>query len=151
MKNVNRFSYHRFSLYFRLEISDLSLAAFYTHSYVPYAHRHTHTKSAAKLQKIFEFCKYFDKKISEKCNIDHKRAIFTPCNDHIWAIYHNKKGSLTRVFSCTPSRGRTGTDCSTGVWDQRVYRFRHLGSRVRQICWDKKGDCLQSRERGISA
>ena len=88
MKNVNRFSYHRFSLYFRLEISDLHLAASYTHSYVPYAYKHTHTKSAAKLQKIFEFCKYFDKKISEKCNIDHKRAIFTTCIDQSWAIFH---------------------------------------------------------------
>ena len=29
--------------------------------------------------------------------------------------------------SCTQSRGRTGTGCPTGVWDQRVYRFRHLG------------------------
>ena len=27
----------------------------------------------------------------------------------------------------TQTRGRTGMDCSTGVWDQRVYRFRHLG------------------------
>ena len=31
---------------------------------------------------------------------------------------------------CTQSRDRTGTDCSTGVWDQRVYRFRHLGLSV---------------------
>ena len=27
----------------------------------------------------------------------------------------------------TQTRARTGMDCSTGVWDQRVYRFRHLG------------------------
>ena len=32
-----------------------------------------------------------------------------------------------RVIVCTQSRGRTGTGCPTGVWDQRVYRFRHLG------------------------
>ena len=27
----------------------------------------------------------------------------------------------------TQTRDRTGMDCSTGVWDQRVYLFRHLG------------------------
>ena len=30
----------------------------------------------------------------------------------------------------TQSRGRTGTGRPTGVWDQRVYRFRHLGLKA---------------------
>ena len=34
---------------------------------------------------------------------------------------------LPSLLLCTQTRGRTGMDCSTGVWDQRVYRFRHLG------------------------
>ena len=33
----------------------------------------------------------------------------------------------THWYFRTQSRGRTGTGCPTGVWDQRVYRFRHLG------------------------
>ena len=40
-----------------------------------------------------------------------------------------KRLSIESLF-CTQSRGRTGTDCSTGVWDQRVYRFRHLGEQA---------------------
>ena len=35
--------------------------------------------------------------------------------------------AITLSFEGTQSRGRTGTGCPTGVWDQRVYRFRHLG------------------------
>ena len=27
----------------------------------------------------------------------------------------------------TQNRDRTGMPCGTGVWDQRVYQFRHLG------------------------
>ena len=37
---------------------------------------------------------------------------------------------VTALFSfkpCTQTRARTGMGCPTGVWDQRVYRFRHLG------------------------
>ena len=41
--------------------------------------------------------------------------------------YKKRLRALARSLSCTRSRDRTGTDCSTGVWDQRVYRFRHPG------------------------
>ena len=34
---------------------------------------------------------------------------------------------LLSLSISTQSRDRTGTDRSTGVWDQRVYQFRHLG------------------------
>ena len=36
----------------------------------------------------------------------------------------------SKRVSSTQSRGRTGTGRPTGVWDQRVYRFRHLGLKV---------------------
>ena len=39
---------------------------------------------------------------------------------------------------CTQTRDRTGMGCPTGVWDQRVYRFRHLGflrCKGRCFCW----------------
>ena len=34
------------------------------------------------------------------------------------------------LFSCTQTRDRTGMGCPTGVWDQRVYLFRHLGASL---------------------
>ena len=40
-------------------------------------------------------------------------------------------------FGRTQTRDRTGMDCSTGVWDQRVYRFRHLG--VTYMSWAENG------------
>ena len=47
------------------------------------------------------------------------------------AIQKNKvEKDLTLLPPCTQTRDRTGMDCSTGVWDQRVYQFRHLGNTL---------------------
>ena len=40
---------------------------------------------------------------------------------------------LLSRFTCTQTRARTGMGCPTGVWDQRVYRFRHLGIGVLRV------------------
>ena len=55
-------------------------------------------------------------------------------SDQIWGFGKKKnpasiENQLLTGLCRTRSRDRTGTDCSTGVWDQRVYRFRHPGNR----------------------
>ena len=40
-----------------------------------------------------------------------------------------KQSGVTRTLTLfsTQGRARTGTSKDIGVWDQRVYQFRHLG------------------------
>ena len=53
-------------------------------------------------------------------------------SDQIWG-FDKKKNPASVVYQLltgfyrTQTRDRTGMGCPTGVWDQRVYRFRHLG------------------------
>ena len=53
-------------------------------------------------------------------------------SDQFWD-FDKKKNPASVVFQLltgffrTQTRDRTGMGCPTGVWDQRVYRFRHLG------------------------
>ena len=75
------------------------------------------TKMAVFMDKMWK-CRNFGLNNSIlwcKCGAKTKRKIANP-----WK-------SKTCDSKCTRSRDRTGTDCSTGVWDQRVYRFRHPG------------------------
>ena len=66
----------------------------------------------------------------------------------------------------TQTRARTGMGCPTGVWDQRVYRFRHLGlsgckdsaSRTQKsplLCWDeacsRKTGCKITQKKWITS
>ena len=71
--------------------------------------------------------RFFTQLILFKLNLEHTRYMgkvhkkTTKCWNQLLVVYS------------TQTRARTGMGCPTGVWDQRVYRFRHLGIGVLRV------------------